>query len=79
MSDRNVLDMKSVRQLPGTLSVSCSRDLLLEKNGRSEGLGVEDILIVSTSGPESLMSSNSSNRSSISAGSMSVPTTDIFL
>lgn len=60
-------------QIPGTLRVSWRRERLLEKNGRREGLGVDEMLIVSTSGPESLMSSSSSNRSSMSAGSMSVP------
>ena len=59
---------------PGTLSVSCSRERLLEKNGLRDGLGVDEILIVSSSGPESLRSSNSSNRSSISVGSTSPPT-----
>jgi len=58
---------------PGTLSVSCSNERLLEKNGLSEGLGVEEMLIVSISGPESLRSSSSSNRSSISVGSTSPP------
>lgn len=44
----------------------------LEKNGRSDGFGVDKIDNVSKSGPESLKSS-SSNKSSISAGSMSPP------
>lgn len=44
--------------------------LLEQKKGLSEGFGVEPMLMVSTSGPESLYSSSSwSNRSSISAGS----------
>lgn len=46
---------------------------LLEKKGLRDGFGVEVILIVSTSGPLSDRSSNSSKRSSISAGSMSPP------
>lgn len=62
-----------VKVSPGTLSVSCSSERLLEKNGLSEGLGVDEMLIVSISGPESLRSSSSSNRSSISVGSTSPP------
>ncbi|PSN31241.1 hypothetical protein C0J52_22894 [Blattella germanica] len=58
---------------PGTLSVSCSKERLLEKKGLREGFGVEEMLIVSISGPESLKSSNSSKRSSISVGSTSPP------
>lgn len=46
----------------------------LEKNGRSDGFGVDKIDKVSKSGPESLKFSSSSKRSSISAGSMSPPT-----
>lgn len=45
----------------------------LEKNGRSDGFGVDKIDNVSKSGPESLKSSSSSKRSSISAGSISPP------
>lgn len=59
--------------VPGTFKLSWRRDLLEEKNGLREGLGVEVILIVSISGPESDNSSKSSRRSSISAGSMSPP------
>lgn len=47
--------------------------LELEKNGRSDGFGVDRIDNVSKSGPESLKSSSSSKRSSISAGSTSPP------
>lgn len=47
--------------------------MLEEKKGLREGLGVEVMLMVSISGPESDNSSKSSRRSSISAGSMSPP------
>lgn len=47
--------------------------LELEKKGRSDGFGVDKIDNVSKSGPESLKSSSSSKRSSMSAGSMSPP------
>lgn len=50
----------------------------LEKNGRSDGFGVDKIDNVSKSGPESLKSSSSSKRSSISAGSISPPITTVM-
>jgi hypothetical protein len=53
----------------------CARERLLEKNGRSDGFGVDEMLIVSISGPESLISSSSSKRSAMSVGSMSPPNT----
>lgn len=54
--------------------MSLTKDRDEEKYGRSDGFGVDEMLMVSTSGPESLKSS-SSNKSSISVGSISPPDT----
>lgn len=57
----------------GTSPSACTSERLLEKKGRSDGLGVDEMLMVSISGPESLISSSSSNKSAMSVGSMSAP------
>lgn len=59
--------------IPGVQRLSCSSERLDEKKGRSDGFGVDEMLSVSISGPDSDRSSSSSKRSSISVGSMSPP------
>lgn len=58
---------------PGEFKLSCNKDLLEEKKGLRLGFGVDDMLIVSISGPDSDKSSSSSKKSSISVGSTSPP------